>query len=323
MKRYLSVDCGGTKTAFLLCDENGVAKASCILGPANYMVNGIDACINILKEGIDYVCSADKISRGDITGTFIALAGFKDIPDDVPRITKMVEEAFPEMKITLGNDTENALGGSLLGKRGIHLIAGTGAIGLGHDENGDYIRSSGWHHLFGGDEGSGYWIGCRLIQHFTKQADGREEKTQLYDYVMEKYNLGCPENILELVINQWNGDRDKIASMSLDVYELAKKNDKVALSIFEEAGKELAMIVKSIYNQGDFQKPTLISYSGGVFKSFDFFRVSIEENLAEMEFQFVKPSLLPVAGGIILACENAGDIVAEEMLQNLKESQKF
>ena len=42
MRRYLSVDCGGTKTAFLLCRETGELEAACTLGPGNYMVNGID-----------------------------------------------------------------------------------------------------------------------------------------------------------------------------------------------------------------------------------------------------------------------------------------
>ena len=71
-------------------------------------------------------------------------------------------------------------------KQGIHVIAGTGSIGLGFDKDSYYVRSGGWHHLFGGDEGSGYWIGCQLIRHFTMQADGREEKTMMFDYILEK-----------------------------------------------------------------------------------------------------------------------------------------
>ena len=51
MKRYLSVDCGGTKTAFLLCGETGRAEASCTLGPANYMVIGKEAVFSVLREG--------------------------------------------------------------------------------------------------------------------------------------------------------------------------------------------------------------------------------------------------------------------------------
>ena len=52
MRRYLSVDCGGTKTAFLLCRETGELEAACTLGPGNYMVNGIDHVLSVLKDGI-------------------------------------------------------------------------------------------------------------------------------------------------------------------------------------------------------------------------------------------------------------------------------
>lgn len=176
MRRYLSVDCGGTKTAFLLCRETGELEAACTLGPGNYMVNGIDHVLSVLKDGILQICCQAAIAQSEITHSFIAIAGFKDIPADVPVLTRLVRETFPRMSITLGNDTENALAGSLLGKQGIHVIAGTGSIGLGFDKDSYYVRSGGWHHLFGGDEGSGYWIGCQLIRHFTMQADGREKK---------------------------------------------------------------------------------------------------------------------------------------------------
>ena len=267
MRRYLSVDCGGTKTAFLLCRETGELEAACTLGPGNYMVNGIDHVLSVLKDGILQICCQAAIAQSEITHSFIAIAGFKDIPADVPVLTRLVRETFPRMSITLGNDTENALAGSLLGKQGIHVIAGTGSIGLGFDKDSYYVRSGGWHHLFGGDEGSGYWIGCQLIRHFTMQADGREEKTMMFDYILEKYGLACPEEILRLVINEWKGERDKIASMSKDAYELAEQGDSAAAGIFKSAARELAKIVKGVYRNGNFDIPVYVSYSGGVFKA--------------------------------------------------------
>lgn len=322
MRRYLSVDCGGTKTAFLLCGETGRMEAACTLGPANYLVNGIDEVISVLKRGVELICAQAHVEQKDITAAFIAVAGFKDIPDDVPWITELIEGAFPQMKIVLGNDTENALAGSLLGKSGIHIIAGTGSIGLGHDKDRQYIRSGGWHHLFGGDEGSAYWIGCQLILHFTRQADGREEKSELYSYLINKYELGCAENILDLVINQWKGERDKIASLSRDVYELAELEDSHAIAIFDQAGLELASIIRSIYDRGAFERPLHISYSGGVFKAMKYLKSSMNEFLVGVPHVFVSPQLLPIGGGILLACEAAGQSVEESMVENLREAQK-
>lgn len=321
-RRYLSIDCGGTKTAFLLCGENGETEAVCTLGPANYMVNGIGPVLSILESGIREVCGCAGIRREEITSTFIAMAGYGDVPGDMPKITRMTEERFPDMKITLGNDTENALAGSLLGMPGIHIIAGTGSIGLGYDEDGNYIRSGGWHHLFGGDEGSAHWIGCSLLRHFSMQADGREDKGRLYAYIMEKYRLEHPEEILSLVIDQWGGAREKIASLAKDAACLAEERDRAALEIFRQAGTELAQIVRAVWKRGKFGRPVHISYSGGVFQSLGYIRDFFEKELDGIPHILSAPQLDPAAGGILLACQKSGGKPGEEMVSNLKKWQE-
>lgn len=318
MKNYLSIDGGGTKTAFLLCDENGKELARSVLGPANYVVNSLENVVETFSKGIQEVCTQAHIQEREINAGFVAIAGFKDIPEDVPVVTKVIDEAFPHLKLQLGNDVENALASSLLGEVGIHVIAGTGSIGLGYDNEEKFIRSGGWHHLFGGDEGSGYWIGAHLIQAFTKQADHREERTLLYDYLMEKYELLCPENILKLVIQLWNGERDKIASMSKDAAYLASQNDPCACAIFKRAGEELASIVKSIYKQCSFPDKIKISYSGGVFKSKQYLMPSFEKELKDIQYDLVEPQLEPVSGGIILAMKLDQCFICEEIIENLK-----
>lgn len=318
MKTFLSVDGGGTKTSFLLVDESGKQLASAVLGPANYLVNGLDSVIKTLIEGIEEISTKAKIQKESIEAAFIAIAGFKDIPADIEPVTNAIENAIPYIKIILGNDTENALAGSLLGEEGIHLIAGTGSIGLGYDQDENYIRCGGWHHLFGGDEGSGYWLGSHLILHFTRQADGREAKSELYDYLIEHYDLGCAENILDLVISKWEGKREKIATLSKDVAVLAKMQDPVVLSLLHEAGKELGLIAKAIYQQGNYHLPVKISYSGGVFHSMNYLYDGIEEVLKEIPHVLVPPQLEPLPGGVLLAMKATGHLYNDEVINHLK-----
>ena len=320
MSNYLSVDCGGTKTAFLLCGDRGERKAFCVLGPANYMVNGVENVLAVLRDGVEQVCARAEIGREEIRSAFAAIAGFGDVPDDVPLLIRRAEELFPEMNLKLGNDTDNALAGSLLGGQGIHVIAGTGSIGLGCDRNRKRVRSGGWHHLFGGDEGSAYWIGCRLIQHFTKQADGREAKSALYSYLIDAYGLNSAEAILELVIDKWEGRREEIASLSVHAFELARRGDACARQIFAEAAGELALIVRSIYTQGTFDAPLRISYSGGVFRAMDYLRPAFDEALSDISHTIVEPQLPPAAGGILLALEAAGEELDGERLSNLRQA---
>ena len=102
MGNYLSVDCGGTKTAFLLCGERGEKKAYCVLGPANYMVNGVKCVMDILKDGVERVCGQAGIKREELRSGFIAIAGFGDIPEDMPGLIRQAEELFPGLPLTLG-----------------------------------------------------------------------------------------------------------------------------------------------------------------------------------------------------------------------------
>ena len=316
MKYYLSIDSGGTKTAFLLIDENGQKLINFSLGPANYLVNGLDNVIKVYKEGIKRILEETNIEEKDISQAFIAMAGFGDIPDDIQMINNKIKSEL-NFKLVIGNDTENALSGSLMGESGIHIIAGTGSIGLGKDLNGKLYRSGGWHHSFGGDEGSGYWIGCRLLQHFTKQADGREDKTYLYDYIMRKYELDNSESILDLVVNKWNFQRDKIASMSKDVYECARKCDYIAYSIFTEAAKELALIVNAIYANGVYDSEVKVSYSGGVFNSLEYFESTFINSLS-FKNKLVSPKFGPLVGGVILALKQDNVTIDDKLINNLK-----
>ena len=80
-----------------------------------------------------------------------------------------------------------------------------------------------------------------------------------------------------LVINEWKGERDKIASMSKDAYELAEQGDSAAAGIFKSAARELAKIVKGVYRNGNFDIPVYVSYSGGVFKAMKYIKETLEE----------------------------------------------
>ena len=221
----------------------------------------------------------------------------------------------------VGNDTENAIAGSLIGQSGIHLIAGTGSIGIGIDLDGNQYRAGGWHHLFGGDEGSGYWIACRLLEHFTKQADGREEKTRLYDLVMQRLSLKKPEEMLSRVIEEWNGSRDRIASLSRIVLEGAEAEDPVCRSIYREAAGELAEIAEAVAGKGNFGNPIPVSWSGGVFHSGGYLLDPLKESLPE-RFRLMAPFMGPAGGGVFLAMKADGHELGGDLLEMLRETDR-
>lgn len=319
MDIYLGVDGGGTKTKFLLCNERGEMLAESIQPTSHYLQCGYEGLQKVMEDGLAQCLTVAKQPREHLRAVFVACAGYGDIEKDCAFIDQRIHAVFKHIPTQIGNDTENALAGALAGGCGINVIAGTGSIALGKDDLGNTLRSGGWHHIFGGDEGSAYWIACELIRHFTRQADGREQKTLLYSYLKEKFSFRYDSDILDIFILQWKFDRTRIAGLAQIVFELAQKNDPIALYIFDKAAKELADITLALLRQLTFKNKTLISYTGGVFNSGSFILEPFKTYLSkEFDITLCPPILSPDAGSVILAMQLDSIELNDEIISQLR-----
>ena len=318
MKLFLGVDSGGTKTKFLLVNEFGTKLAESIQLPSHYLQVGYDGLKQVMELGLNDCISQAKVRKADIVQVFASVAGFGDIESDGPIIKEVVKEVFYPINTCVGNDVENAFAGALKNQAGIVIIAGTGSIGLGLDPQGNTYRCGGWHHLFGGDEGSAYWIACKLILEFTCQSDGRSDKTLLYDYMKHKYKLSSDSDILQMVIVDWESDRTKIAGLAHDVYDLAIKGDLIAIDIFTQAAYELSRIIITIKNKLEFKERVLASYQGGVFKSSRFIIEPLTKYLLPFDIELISPYLTPDQGSALLALNYGSIEITENIINNLK-----
>lgn len=318
MKLFLGIDSGGTKTHFLLVDEFGQKISESIQSASHYLQVGYDGLKNVMTLGLEDCLNQSNYSKEDIYYTFASVAGYGDIEDDNSLIENAMKDVFNPIRITIGNDVENAYAGALVDKSGIVLIAGTGSIGLGIDESNHSIRCGGWHHIYGGDEGSGYWIGCKLIQEFTMQCDGRSQKTLLYSYMKDKYQFNSDSDILKLTVIDWDFDRTKVASLSQDVYTLASQNDPAAIKIFNDAAVELSRIIIAIKNNLSFENNVKASYQGGVFKSKLFITDPLKNLLKNHSIQLIPPFAGPDIGSVILAFKYSHTPINQTILDHLK-----
>ena len=315
---YLGVDGGGTKTKFIICNELGEKISSIDKTTSHYLQIGIDNLTSFIRDGINEVCLKANITKDKINNAFLGIPGYDDIKKDTPLINKAIEKAMGDIKYSIGNDGINSLAGSLAGEDGINIVAGTGSIAFGHNSDNNLTLScGGWHHGIGSDEGSGYWFAIQLLKEFSRQSDGRDDKTILYDYVREKLNLNDDSEMLELVINNWKLDRTKVASLSKFVDELYKLNDPYAIKIVENASQELADTVNGLYKRLGFENKIKASYSGGMFKMGDKLIKPFKEKLLPNKIELVSPILKPEDGSIVLALKNDGVCITKEIVDNL------
>lgn len=291
---YLGVDGGGTKTAFLLdVDGKRFESKQITIHPKQVTKQQF---FEIMKLGVGDVCRKAGIDPEEILYTFVAAPGYGQYPDTEAYIDEGIREAIGSDRFTVANDCVNGWAGSLNAKPGINLVLGTGQIGYGVDEEGNSMRSGGWGPLLG-DEASGYYIGLKLLNHFTKMSDGRSDKTILYDIIREKLDL---KEDMEIIDKAEKMKRDEIASLSRIFTEALDKEDPYCKDLLEEISKEAADVIDSIIKGLNFKEEVKVSYSGGVFNLEDRLIKKIEEK-SKNKIKIEKPYTDPSEGALILA----------------------
>ena len=203
------------------------------------------------------------------------LAGYGQDVNVRTEIEKAIKEQFNEKHI-IHNDVECALMASLQQTDGIMLVAGTGSIGL-RSLSHQTERSGGWGYLIG-DEGSAYWIGRSVLSHFSKMADGRLEKTELYDIVMDALVLDEASEIISHLYKHPN-PKLAIASLSKAAFLACEKGDTYANNIFEDAAYELAQLVKALAYDSPSSIP--VRCVGGVFEAGEIILNPLKKHLGE------------------------------------------
>ncbi len=318
MKLYLGIDGGGTKTAFAVCDAEGRVLAEGLRPAGHYMQRGLDGVTRTLAAGLKDVCGKAGVEPGDIAFAFAGCAGYGDVETDEGPIRTAVKAALRGIPHAVGNDCENALAGAMAGAPGINVIAGTGSMGFGRNAADESMRCGGWHHAIGSDEGSGYWIGLRLLQSFTKQSDGRYEKTPLYGAVREALSLAADGDVIARVVSDWKLDRTRIAALSPIASALYDQNDPYAVRILADAAQELAGIARAIRERLRMPDAAPVSYTGGVFKMGERILAPFRAALEKDGMRLFAPLLPPDRGALILAMQLSGAQPDKAVLARLR-----
>lgn len=160
--RYLGIDGGGSKTAFLLVDEYYNEICHLESGPSNWLSVGANAATKAISQGILSLTETPDI----------VCAGFAGAArqDSAAFYKQVLQSLIPAAQIIIESDAFIASIGAIGIDPGILLIAGTGSIVIGRDNEGNMFRVGGWGPYFG-DEGSGFWIGREAVSAALRSLD--------------------------------------------------------------------------------------------------------------------------------------------------------
>src|SRR5437868_11300863 len=191
--RYLRIDGGGSKTAFLLVDEYYNEICHVETGPSNYLSVGPDAAKEAIAQGISQLTERPGIVCAGFAG-----AGR---PEGVTFYKELLHSLIPGVQVIIESDAFVASIGSIGIDPGILLIAGTGSIVIGRDKDRNMFRVGGWGPYFG-DEGSGFWIGREAVRAALRSLDLQASS----DFAMRVAKHLSLKSISE-VVSAWGSGR--------------------------------------------------------------------------------------------------------------------
>ncbi len=230
MRYYLGIDGGGSKTAFLLVDEYYNEICHLQSGPSNWLSVGADAAKEAVREGLSQLTERPDIACAGFAGAARA--------DSAAFYKEVLQSLLPGTQIVIESDAFIASIGAIGIDPGLLLIAGTGSIVIGRDNNRNMFRVGGWGPYFG-DEGSGFWIGREAVRAALRSLDVQG----LMDFARTIANRLGLKSIAE-VVSAWASGKigvPDIAGLFPDVVSIYPQEP--ANTILTEAASHLRSMV--------------------------------------------------------------------------------
>lgn len=243
----LAVDGGATKTTISVRSCIGECIFEKTATGSNYQAIGIEQVEKLIEQLLIDIYNSTKLKTIDVA--IFAMAGI-DTEQDLTIVKEMIINAIEKSPLSINTIiVENDVQATLLGlvdsnKCGALIISGTGAICFATDQEDNIYRTGGWGHRTG-DEGSGYWIGKEIVNSLFRLEDGRNQTpTILKELVFGKLNIKNTEQLMTWLYAP-DYTNAKLASISAVLPKAVELSDEVALTISQQAAKELAELAVS------------------------------------------------------------------------------
>ncbi|MCH8978680.1 MAG: hypothetical protein IH945_05490 [Armatimonadetes bacterium] len=291
MPTYLGLDCGGSKTRAMVCDEGGAVVFERSSGPANLATTPRELIQAHLNEALD--------GAPEVDAACICIAGLLT-PEDGALARSMLEQAVRAGRIEARPDTHGSWAATE-GCADALVVAGTGAVVC--SETDGRINKSGGGGLLFGDEGSATSVGRRALYHTVVSAERLPASDEFWAAVVEQFGSREP---LEIVGFLYRSETPAplmaqlagtVAADAANGMEYAALSVSVAMNLLAE--ETLAHLDR--YKPG-LDGPT-VCLSGGLWESHGSFEAEFSTALSggDREISLCRLKVPPVYGACLLA----------------------
>ena len=300
----LGIDAGGTKTVCYLANAAGEILGEGRRGGANLQAHGELEVEKVLHAVIEEAIADRPILPAAVC---LGVAGV-DRPDDDHVVRAIMRRLGYRSNLLVVNDALVALVAGVGDEPGVVLIAGTGSIAYGVNEDGYAARAGGWGYVLG-DEGSGYWIGREALIAVVREADGRGPRTRLTALVLEHFGLSQPNGLVREIYDK-GLHRQAIAALGPVVERARSEGDLVAAEVLRGASLELTRATATVIERLQMRGKTFpLVLSGSMFRLIQWLADDVTSRLAEVAPRTVvrRLDVEPARGAVHLALKQLRD----------------
>lgn len=305
----LGIDGGGTTTRALLAAAANPAQilATGFAGPSNQRAVGPLLAMQNLDAAVNAAFEQSGLPRCTVAAACLGLAG-ADRDSDRGVVLQWASEARLADHVRVVNDAVPLLSAGTGTGFGVALIAGTGSLAWGCNASGDSTRAGGWGWLMG-DEGSAWAIGSAVLKAVVCAADGRGPLTALAPAVCEQLQISTASDLVARIYSA-EIPRALIAELAPLAFTLAEADDAVASSIISNAGRDLAVMARTVADRLKLPQQLPLAAAGAVLTQQPALLQAVVQHLSHNQ------RYSPVVTVVHNAAEGALRLAAELQRQN-------
>ncbi len=303
-KIMIAVDGGGTKTEFLMFDEDGEILGHALCGTSNPNVCGVEGTLACLKKGLSSMLS----ENANANYVFLGIAGC-GLAENRKAIKAELKQSYAGIDFEVNSDLVNVIYTNEISDKYISVICGTGSsVGI---KDGDEIRRIGGYGYLFDKTFCGFHLGKEAISMALLYRNGLREESVLTREV-EKTLAG---NVLDKLNDIYERGNKYIASFSGAVFDAFDMGDEAAKKIIEDSVKALSEQI--LYGLKSISPSKEVIISGGLTARADIILPILKKYCPGVNFSFAD---MPQIYGSAAYCAKLNGFSSPVFRENLKKN---
>lgn len=312
----VAVDAGGTSTRAVVVDTAGHCLGYAVAGSGNPIAVGPEAAASSVAASVSQALRSAELPVTGARQVMLAMAGAGSEAVST-EVREQLAARGLEAPLVFESDLLATFFSGTHQPAGYAVIAGTGAGAIRVEEGRQVAVADGLGWLLG-DDGSGFWIGHRVVRAALADLDGRGPATALTPLLLARLGVPAPasagdrEPIIALVRTLYSAPPVRLADHARLVFEV--QGDEAADRITDDAAAALARTLDAV-RSSTVTGPVVLG--GGILGRGGRVADRVAAASAADEVHTVADGVLGVC---VLALRHAGTDVDRDLFQQLETS---